>query len=294
MAIVSSVPQAGTNHCREEADARAVHVLRPPHLSLRTVPAALRRLPLYGNLAITLTVHRLRVRYRQSILGPLWAVLQPLLMMLIFTAVFTVISRVPSGHTPYALIAYTGLLPWTAFATAVSSGATSLVGHAPLVTRVAFPREILPFTYVAAALVDAVIASTVLLALMAYYAVPVTPAVLWVVPVMVVLALLSLGLSLALAAFQVHVRDIGLALPALLQLWMFASPVIYPLSAVPAGWRRWYDLNPLVGIVDTFRRATLEGQGPDAAFAVSVAWVALLPLAYAVFKQLDATMADTI
>jgi lipopolysaccharide transport system permease protein len=258
--------------------------------------ASLWRLPHYTDLLLALTAHRINVRYKQSVLGPVWAVLQPLAMMIIFTVVFSVISSVPSNGQPYALFAYAGLLPWTAFAAALGSAATSLVSHAPLVTRVYFPREILPLTYVFAALFDLLVASSVLGLLLAWHSVPVTAAFVWVVPILALLAALTLAVSLVLCAVNVRIRDVGVAMPVLLQFWMFASPVIYPLEAVPAAWRDWYILNPMVGVVDGFRRAVLNGQAPDpAAISASIATVVvLLPAAYLWFKHVEATMADHI
>ena len=271
-------------------------VLRPPSLSLERLWRAARVLPHYWDLLVVLTGHRIKVRYKQSVLGPLWAVLQPLALMLIFTAVFSVIASVPSNGQPYALFAFAGLLPWTAFASALTTASGSLTTHAALVTRVHFPREILPVTYVAAALFDLGVASVVMAALLVYYSVALTPALLWIVPVVAILAALATAVSLVLSAVNVRYRDVGVAMPLLLQLWMFTSPVIYPLSAVPDRWRSWYLLNPMVGIVDSFRRAVIDGRSPDFA---ALGWsllvtVVLLPLAYVWFKHVEATMADSI
>ena len=271
-------------------------VLRPPSLSLERLWRAARVLPHYWDLLVVLTGHRIKVRYKQSVLGPLWAVLQPLALMLIFTAVFSVIASVPSNGQPYALFAFAGLLPWTAFASALTTASGSLTTHAALVTRVHFPREILPVTYVAAALFDLGVASVVMAALLVYYSVALTPALLWIVPVVAILAALATAVSLVLSGVNVRYRDVSVAMPLLLQLWMFASPVIYPLSAVPDRWRSWYLLNPMVGIVDSFRRAVIDGRSPD--FTV-LGWsllvtVVLLPLAYVWFKHVEATMADSI
>ena len=275
---------------------RRVTVIRPPAWTADRLWAALAQLPRYAELTVALTAHRIKVRYKQSALGPLWAVLQPLAMMIIFAVVFSTISRIPSNGRPYALFAYSGLLPWTAFAAALGSAATSLVSHSALVTRVYFPREILPLTYVLAALFDLVVASSVLVLMLVWYAVPVTLAVLWVIPALILLAALAMAVSLVLCAVNVRFRDVGVAMPLLLQFWMFASPVIYPFEAVPASWRPWYVLNPMVGIVDTFRRAVLDGAGPDlSALTASVVTIAvLLPLAYVGFKHVEATMADFI
>jgi lipopolysaccharide transport system permease protein len=271
-------------------------VLRPASFSLPRAARSLRTLPHYWDLIVVLTAHRIRVRYKQSALGPLWAIVQPLAMMITFALVFSVIARVPSNGQPYAVFAYAGLLPWTAFAAALATGAGSLVSHAPLVTRVYFPREILPLTYVAAALFDLAVASTVLGLMLLYYGVPLTASAIYVIPVILVLAMLATAMSLILCAVNVRYRDVGVAMPLLLQLWMFASPVIYPLSAVPAAWRSVYALNPMVGIVDGFRRAVLEGRPPDpVAFGTSLLVTGvLLPTAYLWFKYAEADMADVI
>jgi lipopolysaccharide transport system permease protein len=274
----------------------SITVIRPPAVTLGSLWAAVAQLPRYTDLLLALTAHRIKVRYKQSALGPFWAILQPLAMMLIFATVFSAISEMPSSGKPYALFAYAGLLPWTAFAAALANAASSLVSHAALVTRVYFPREILPLTYVLAALFDLLIASSVLALMMVWYDVPLTLSFLWVAPLLVLLAALALAVSLVLCAVNVRFRDVGVAMPLLLQFWMFASPVIYPLDAVPAEWHRWYVLNPMVGIVDGFRRAVLDGVGPDpAAFGATAAVVAvLLPAAYLWFKHVEATMADVL
>lgn len=248
-------------------------VRRPPSSSLASLAASLRQLPSFSDLLLTLTEHRIRVRYKQSLLGLAWAVLQPLTLMLIFVAVFSVIARVPTGNTPYALFAYAGLLPWTAFASALSSGSASLVSHASLVTRVAFPREILPFTYVAAALFDLAVGSLVLLLLLAYYGIALTGAVFWLAPILFILTGLATTVALVLSAVNVRFRDVSVATPLLLQLWMFASPVIYPLDAVPQAWRTLYLLNPMAGIVDGFRRAVVDCLPPD---PVALGWSAVI------------------
>jgi lipopolysaccharide transport system permease protein len=271
-------------------------VLRPPSFSFERLWRSVLALPHYRDLLITLTAHRIKVRYKQSILGPAWAVIQPLAMMLIFAGVFSMIARVPSNGQPYAVFAYAGLLPWTAFASALATGSGALVSHAALVTRVYFPREILPLTYVAAALFDLAVASTVLGVLLLYYGIALTIHALWVVPIVIVLAALATAIALILAAINVRFRDVGVAMPLLLQLWMFASPVIYPLEAVPQRWRALYLLNPMAGIVDGFRKVMLEGSAPDAIALGGAAALtaALLPIAYLWFKHVDATMADHV
>jgi lipopolysaccharide transport system permease protein len=274
---------------------RAVRIIRPP--TWRNVYGldAVWQLLEYRDLLLTLSAHRLSVRYKQSVLGSAWALLQPLAMMLVFTAVFSRLARMPSEAAPYALFAYAGLLPWTLFSSSVSSGTTSLVANAPLVTKVSFPREILPATYVVAGLADLLIASLALVAMLLFYAVPITLHALWVLPIVGLLGAFSLACGMLLSAVQVRVRDVGIALTVALQLWMFGSPVLYPLSAVPHSARWWYILNPMAGMVDGFRRAVLGQPLDREALTIAAAiTVALLPIAFAVFKQLDATVADVV
>ena len=261
-----------------------------------SLAAHLPRLLEYRDLLRTLTVHRIDVRYRQTILGIAWAVLQPLLMMVIFAAVFSRLARIPSEGVPYALFAYAALLPWTCFSTAVTNGTASLVSHTHLITKVYFPREVLPLSYVLVALFDFAIGLVALALLMAWFEVGVTSAVLLLIPVIVLLAAWSLAVSLALSALQVRWRDVGVALPVAMQLGMFVSPVIYPLGVVPDGWRPLYLLNPMAGIIQSFRDILLRGQAPETLpLAMATLVIALaLPLSYLVFKRTEATMADII
>ena len=214
--------------------------------------------------------------------------------MLIFTFVFSMIARMPSEGAPYAIFAYSALLPWNYFSSGVSNATVSLASHAQFVTKVYFPREILPITYVAAALFDFLVASTLLGALMIYFRVPPTINVLYVVPIVLVLTCFALAMSFFFSATQVRFRDIGVAVPLLLQVWLFATPVIYPLSAVPERLRFFYTLNPMVGIIESFRRVILKGTPPEIGpllFAAGIA-VILLVLSYLYFKWVEATMAD--
>ena len=270
--------------------------MRSPSFSMRDLALGIMRLREYSDLLWTLSAHRVKVRYKQSVLGLAWAVLQPLSLMLIYTLVFSFISRVSTGKIPYAIFAYAALLVWTFFSTALVNATNALVSHSHLVTKVYFPREILPLSYVIAALADLVVASTVMVGLLFYYHVPLTVHVLWAIPVVAVLTAFVTGVSLFLSATQVRFRDIGMAMPLLMQLWMFASPVVYPLEQVPGRFRPFYDLNPMVGIVDGFRRAVVGGQSPDIRLLLTSAAVSfvLLPIAYAYFRRVEATLADVI
>ena len=274
----------------------SVTVIRPAASAWLHVGEHLARLKEYGDLLYTLSVHRIAVRYKQTSLGLAWALVQPVMMMIIFTAVFSVLARMPSDGAPYALFAFTALLPWSFFNTAVTGGTNSLLAHTSLITKVYFPREILPLTYIAAALFDFAIGGVVLLGLMYWYGVPLTVHALSLVPVVLLLALWILAVSLVLAAIQVRFRDIGVALPVLMQILMFASPIIYPLSVVPESWRSWYLLNPLAGIVSAFRDVLLRQSTPDGypLLLASVVTAIALPAAYMFFKHAEATMADLI
>lgn len=271
-------------------------VIRSASVSPLTLLGGVTRLVQYRDLLLTLTEHRIKVRYKQSVLGLAWAVLQPLSLMLIYTVIFSYIARMPSDGAPYALFAYTALLPWTSFATALSTASSGVVSNAGLVTKVYFPREILPLSYVLATLVDLFIASIVLVGLLLYYRVGLTLYALYTIPIIFVMILFVTAVSLVLSALQVRFRDIGVGMPLLLQLWMFATPVIYPLSSVPASWRTLYSLNPMVGIIENFRRVVLQGTPPDFATLGLAAGVSLvlLPIAYIYFKHTEATMADLI
>jgi lipopolysaccharide transport system permease protein len=271
-------------------------IIRPASSGWLRIDDHVRRLNGYSDLLYTLTLHRISVRYKQTSLGILWALLQPLLLMMIFTGVFSVLTKMPSDGTPYALFAYAGLLPWTFFSTSVTNAANSLVTHTQLITKVYFPREILPMTYLIAGLFDFAIGFLVFLGLITWYDVPLTAHAWSLVPLIALLAAWILSISLVLAALQVRFRDVGIALPVLLQLWMFASPVIYPLSLVPGEWRAWYLLNPMAGIVSSMRDILVHGTAPEAEplrVACIVIGVTLLP-AYLLFKRTEATMADVI
>jgi len=276
--------------------ARPIRIIRPVSFSPLDLLRELRELWQYRDLFYTLTVHRIKVRYKQSVLGLAWAILQPLSLMLIYTVIFSKIAKVPSEGVPYAVFAYAALLPWTFFSSSLTNATQGLVSHSQLVTKVYFAREILPLTYVSAAIFDFAVATTFLIALFFYYGVGLTVYALYAIPIFILLTALATAFSLFLSAMQVRFRDIGVAMPLLLQLWMFATPVVYPLSAVPQRFRGLYALNPLVGVIENFRRVVLQGVDPDFhSLAISAIVAAiLLPLTYLYFKRVEATMADVI
>lgn len=275
---------------------KRIRTIRPASFALGQVLAHVRQFFEYWDLLLTLTHHRIRVRYKQSALGLAWALLQPLSLMLIYTVIFSVVTRIPSDGTPYAVFVYAALLPWTLFSTGLTSSVGGLVGHTQLITKVYFPREILPFSYVLAAIFDFLTASVVLLGMMVYYGISPSLQIVWLIPILLLGVSILTAFSLLLSAMQVWMRDIGIALPLALQLWMFATPVVYPLSAVPAWLRSYYVLNPMTGVIENFRRVLLQNTAPDmpSLVASAVFSVFALPLAYLYFKQREATMADVI
>ncbi len=255
----------------------------------------LREVWTYRELLFFLAWRDVKVRYKQTALGVAWALLQPLLAMVVFTLVFGRLAKVPSEGVPYPLFSYAGLLPWTFFANAVTSSGTSVVGSAQLITKVYFPRLIIPGAAVAAALVDFGIAFALLLALMLAYGVDLSWG-LFAVPALVVLTLvLALGVGAWTSAMTVRYRDFRYALPFAMQLWLFVTPVIYPTSLVPPKWQFLLMLNPLTGIVEGYR-AALFGRSPDWASLAAAAAVsaAALWVGARTFRRMERTFADVI
>src|SRR5260370_34502637 len=246
-----------------EDTAHAVHKpVEPPDKPVVLIEGRRSRLSLqlrdlwqYRELLYFLTWRDVKVRYKQTLLGASWAILQPLLMMVIFSVVFGRVAGLPSDGIPYPLFAYGGLLAWTFFATAITSSGNSLVGNANLITKIYFPRMIIPGAAVCAAAVDFVLAFVVLVPLMIYYHVTLTWQLALLPLLMLVLMILALGVGTWMSALNVKYRDERFALPFLTQIWMFLSPVIYPLSRLPPKGRLLMMLNPVVGIVEGFRSA---------------------------------------
>jgi lipopolysaccharide transport system permease protein len=237
----------------------------------------------------------LKVRYKQTMLGAAWVVFQPLLMTVIFTLILGRLVRVPSDGVPYPLFAYAGLMLWTFFSGAISITGNCLVGNAALITKVYFPRLIIPVASIAARLADLAVAFVILVGLMGYYGVAFTPRLLAAPLAALLLALLALGFGMWTSAVNVKYRDVGLALPVLIQLWMFVSPVVYPLNSIPPQWRLIYSLNPLVGIIEGFRSALfgIPVNWPSLVISVAITLALLLYAAYS-FQRREKTFADVV
>jgi lipopolysaccharide transport system permease protein len=250
----------------------------------------------YRELLYFLIWRDVKVRYKQTAIGAGWAILQPLMTTMIFTVIFGNLAQIPSDGLPYAIFAYTALLPWNHFSQAVSRSGVSLVGSAHLISKVYFPRLIVPISAAMAPLVDFAMAFVILVGMMVWFGIAPTVGVV-ALPLFLLLTLMTaLAVGLWLTALDVRYRDVGHTIPFLIQFWMFASPVIYPLGIVPERWRTLYSLNPTVGVIEGFRWALLGNESPDfGVMAVSAIMVMVLLLGGIVyFNQMEQTFADIV
>jgi lipopolysaccharide transport system permease protein len=260
------------------------------------VGLGLRDLWAYRELLYFLTWRDIKVRYKQTVLGASWAIIQPLFTMLLFTLFFGKLAQLPSDGIPYPIFAYAGLLPWTFFSNAVTNSGNSLVGSSNLITKVYFPRMIIPGAAVGAGLVDFAIAFVVLVGLMIYYGVALTTKLLALPFLLVLTTLLALGVGMWTSALNVRYRDIRYALPFVIQLWMFASPIIYPASLMPQKWRWVLRLNPLTGIIEGYRSSLLGRtpfDWPSLGISTMITLAILVYSAYS-FRRMEKTFADIV
>jgi len=250
----------------------------------------------YRELLVTLTVRDIKVRYKQSILGAGWAILQPLSLMIIFTLVFSKIARLPSDGIPYPIFSYCALLPWTFFSTSLNFASSSLVSNRNLVTKIYFPRDILPLASTMACFFDFIIASFIFVGMMFYYQINITYNILWVPLIILIQIFLTIGVGFISAALNVFYRDIKYIIPLLVQIWMYLSPIIYPMSLVPERYHPFYILNPMVGIIDSYRQVILYGNPPNFKslfISMGISFVILF-FGYKGFKKLEDEFADII
>lgn len=250
----------------------------------------------YRELVYFLIWRDIKVRYKQTVLGGAWAVLQPLVTMVVFTMVFKKFANVPSDGLPYPIFAYAALLPWQLFAGAVNRSSTGVVNQANLIRKIYFPRLIVPISGTLSGLVDFAVAFAILLVMMVWYGIAPTWGML-AVPLFLLLALATaLAVGLWLSPLNVKYRDVGHIVPFVVQLWMFASPVAYPVSLVPEQWRLLYSLNPMAGVIEGFRWALLGKESPDftvIAFSTA-AVIALFVGGLIYFKRMERTFADIV
>jgi lipopolysaccharide transport system permease protein len=279
------------NHRQDESV--PVFIIRP---SKGLVALNLRELWQYRELLYILIWRDIKVRYKQTAVGAAWAVIQPFFAMVVFSLIFGRLAKIPSEGLPYPIFAYSALLPWQFFAKALTEASTSLVVNERVITKVYFPRLLVPTAVVLAGLLDFGIAFLILLGMMVFYGI--TPS--WFtlfVPLFLLLAIITaLGVSFWLSALDVEYRDVRYTLPFLTQLWFFATPVVYPSTIVPPSWRALYGLNPMVGVIEGFRWALLGSAPPDPRMLlVSSLLASLLFMSGLIyFRRMERTLADRI
>jgi lipopolysaccharide transport system permease protein len=255
----------------------------------------LRELWAYRELIYFLTWRDIKVRYKQTVLGVAWAVLQPLAMMAVFSLFFGRLAGIPSGGVPYPLFTLTALLPWQLFSRAITESTNSLVTDQKLITRVYFPRIIVPISTALAAVVDFLVAGVLLLLLLAFYGIHPGPEILWLPAFILLMLVAALGAGFWLSALNVEYRDVSYTIPFINQFWFFVTPVVYSSTMIPAQWRFLYGLNPMAGVVEGFRWALLGSGEPGTMIGMSIVFAVLLFITGLVwFRRRERTFVDII
>jgi lipopolysaccharide transport system permease protein len=294
---MNTIAQATAPNSAAESDSkpvmRAVPIVLEPTTSL--IPVSLSELWAYRELLYFLIWRDLKVRYKQTMLGVAWVIMQPLIMAAVFTIFLGRFARIPSAGVPYLLLVFSGLVPWTFFSTAVITSGNSVVGSAHLITKVYFPRLIVPLSAIGGRLVDFAISSLVLAGLMYYYRVDFSWKLATVPIFVLLLTALAFGVGSLTAAWNVKYRDVSIMLPVIVQVWMFVTPIVYPLDIVPERWRSVYSLNPLVGLIEGFRAVLLNRALNLNALLVSTAITSVLVIyALFVFRRMERDFADVV
>lgn len=247
------------------------------------------------NLLWALVVRELKARYRRSILGPAWALLQPLFYMVIFTFIRGVLN-ISSEGVPYVIFTYSALVPWTFFSNAVTRCGPSVSSNAGILKKIAISREVFPLSGVVASLIDLFISSLILVGMMIWFRVPVGVSMLWLPLLVLMTSLLALGVGLGVAAIGTYKHDIIFAMPFLMQFWLLTTPIMYPISQVPVRYQLLYSLNPMVGIIEGFRRVMVRGISPDfwlltlSMAGILVIWI----IAWPIFRYMSQYFADVL
>jgi lipopolysaccharide transport system permease protein len=258
--------------------------------------AHLREFWRHRDLTLSFTRRDIKARYKQTALGAAWAILQPFSLMVVFTVVFSRFARVPSDGIPYPVFSYTALIFWSFFSKTLLGGTVAIVANSNLIRKIYFPRETLLISVVLSGLLDLGVAASIFAGMLVYYEVPVGMTILWVPILLALQTIFALALILLTSPMHVNFRDVGHGIPLIAQLWMFATPVAYPISVVPESLRTLYLLNPMTPIIDGYRRTILQGVPPDPgplAFSAIVS-VTLLLAGFAAFKRAERTFADVI
>jgi len=267
-------------------------IIRPPR---KWVPVDLRELWAYRELLTTFTMRDIKIRYKQTGLGFAWAIIQPLFMMVIFTIIFGGFAQIPSEGIPYPLFSFAALLPWMLFSEGLTRSTMSMVANANIMTKVYFPRLIMPISGILSPLVDFIVSISILIVMMAYYGFVPTTNVIFL-PLFILLALAtSLGVGLWLSALNVKYRDFQYTVPFIIQIWMYASPVVYPATMLPKAIQPLYGLNPMAGVIEGFRWSLLGTEMPSAIIYVSVFVVAVLLISgMFYFRRMEQYYADIV
>jgi lipopolysaccharide transport system permease protein len=268
-------------------------IIRPPK---GWAPVEFSELWEYRELLYFFVWRDIKVRYKQTMLGAAWAIIQPFLTMVVFSIFFGWLARIPSDGLPYPIFAFTALVPWTYFANALTQASNSLVEQERMITKVYFPRLLIPMASVLAGLVDFAIAFSILIGVMIWYGFVPTIAI-WTIPLFILLTITTaLSVSLWLAALNVQYRDVRYVVPFLIQFWLFITPIAYPSSLIPEQWRPLYGLNPMAGVVEGFRWALLgRAEAPNALLAVSALTVAVVLIGGVYyFRRMEETFADVV
>ncbi len=253
------------------------------------------RAEMFCNLLWALVRRDVTARYRRSVLGPAWAILQPLALMVLFNMIRGFVS-IPSDGLPYIIFSYSALVPWTFFSNAINLAGPSVYSNAAVIKKIALPREVFPLAAVVTALFDFAMAGLVLAGMMLWFRVPLTWSLLWLLPLVLLTALLAFAAGMGVAALGTFRRDVILATPFLMQFWLYATPIIYPLSSVPERWQALYMLNPMVGLIEGFRNILVKGAMPP---LDALGWSALmtvlgLAVAWPLFRYLSQYFADVL
>jgi lipopolysaccharide transport system permease protein len=273
---------------------RRVQVIRPAYSARDVLVDGLRSLVLSAGLLRAMTLTRLKMRYRYSLLGWGWALLQPVSLTAVYGLIFSHLASDKAESLPYALFVFAGLTPWVFCSTAISTAVAGMLNHRTLMATVYFPREIVPISFVAASLIDLVIAVGLLFLMMLYYTIPISMTALFILPIFLILIVFVVSICLLLSSIQVHIRDISIALPLILQVLVFAAPIVYPASAVPLAFRSLYSLNPFAILIETFRDTVVGGRIPlvsDLLYCAVMAVTCFL-ISYLIFKRIEPTIVD--